>query len=61
MSGVQIYHKIQPTAKTTGPENKSRLVGKSATREIITKKYTVKQSAKNDEWRTPCMTENKKR
>jgi hypothetical protein len=56
-----IYHKIQPTGKTTGPENKSKLVGKSATSEIITKKYTVKQSAKNGEWKTPCMTEYKKR
>jgi hypothetical protein len=32
---------------------------KSATSEIITKKYAVKQSAKSDEWKTPCVTEYK--
>jgi hypothetical protein len=42
-------------------ENKSRLVEKSATSEIITKKHTVKESAKNDEWKTPWMMEYKKR
>jgi hypothetical protein len=38
------------------------LVRKSATSEVITKKYTVKNKVlKNDEWKTPCMTEYKKR
>jgi hypothetical protein len=34
---------------------------KGATSETITKKYTVKQSAKNYEWKTQCMMEYKKR